>query len=141
MFKNCTITLGEAVNLNRSIVSFLSGFDIINFNLSHRLKRQLKKLALAEERFNEAQTDILTTLVGEDRFDEIKTSEKPIRDYLSDSEMESFEDLFNKELKSDFVAPLLTEDFSYLIGDAEIDKNLALIASDIIDFLEEKSFS
>ncbi|NQY00545.1 MAG: hypothetical protein HRT70_05350 [Flavobacteriaceae bacterium] len=155
MFNAVTITLKEAVELREMIDHLLKNVVFDNFKIVHRLNRQVKRLDTASSLFGEARKDALIEVLGEDfssvlterQTDHSSKNEQPadnapsLKDLMSSDEWSRFNALFAPELDSDFQAELLKEDFEHLIGDVKMETDQAIIASDVLVFLGEKSFN
>lgn len=138
MFKKVTITLNEAVGISRIFHKILGGFDIINFTFAHRLKRQIKKLEVAEQAFSEAQKSVIVSIIGEEGLE--AADGEPLDDVLGKDQLMQFNELFGKELESDFDAELLSESFEEFLEGVELPAETAELLIAALDFLEEKSF-
>lgn len=141
MFNEVKITINEGVGLARLINDVIKGFDIMPFQLNHRLNRQLTKLSVAEKEMGEAKTAVLKQLIGEEKFQKAAEKDLPLAKALTKSQQAEFEDLFHKELQSEITVGLLSQTFEDIIGNPEIDTEIANKISAVLEFLDKKVWS
>lgn len=140
MFKNVTIKLGEAFELLNTIDRAIASVDVLPFKLGHRLNRQYTKLSETSKLVQEARIASLEGVLGKEELEKVQ-SETPtakIDEILKEEQMTEFNELFARELESDFTAELLSESFEELVPDGELNKNATMALSSILLFFEER---
>ncbi len=141
MFNEVKITINEGIGLARLISGIIDGFDIMPFQLNHRLNRQLTKLAPAEKEMGEAKIAVLKQLIGEEKFQKAAEKDLPLAEALNKKQQKEFEELFQKELHSEVTVGLLSQTFEDVVGNPEISTEVANKISAVIEFLDDKVWS
>lgn len=137
MFKQTTITVTNGIRLANLISSILDGFDIIPFQLSWRLNRQLKELNPLEKKIAQAKVDALTELVGEEKFRELAEANTHLSEALNEEQMKAYDEVMGGELSSEVTVGLLSESFESFIGNAELEATLANTVVAVLGFYED----
>ncbi len=156
MFKNTTIKIVEGTQLVEVLKGIKLGldefYDITPFKIANRINRQLSKLVICQTETDEAQKATLLDILGEEVMNEkVAAAEKKreadkeekvkgaqLSDILTADQLNTYSEAMGKEVMSDVVVGLLSEDFSDLFEESSLPNELTGLISSVIDFYDSR---
>ena len=164
MFKNTTIKIIEGTQLIEVLKAIKLGLDefyierdaesntLTPFKIANRINRQLSKLVICQTETDEAQKATLLDILGEevmnkkvaaaekkreaDKKEEVKGAQ--LSDILTADQLNTYSEAMGKEVVSDVVVGLLSEDFSELFEEEAFSSELTDLISSVLDFYDSK---